>query len=235
MVSALFVRQDSIYKTMPGVDAWDIDRNAAQYPGPHPVICHPPCRGWGRLKAFANPRPGELELGPLAIQFVRRYGGVLEHPISTGLVSACELPMTGTPDKYGGFCISIDQHWFGHLAAKRTLLYICGISRSQVPVIPLCFDAVTHKVGGLGKLKKSGIYRRNTSLKVISKADNERTPVSLAQWLVDLASRCTDNPAIDTSSAYEAHTGAIAQDVAFAGAMGVYDTVKQEPFFPGFI
>lgn len=29
-VAALFVRRDSIYKTMPEVDAWDADRDALQ-------------------------------------------------------------------------------------------------------------------------------------------------------------------------------------------------------------
>lgn len=32
-VAALFVRQDSIYKTMTGVDCWDIDRDARMWPG----------------------------------------------------------------------------------------------------------------------------------------------------------------------------------------------------------
>lgn len=231
MVAALFVRSDSIYNSIPGVDCWDIQRNAANYPGPNPVICHPPCRGWGRLRAFAKPRAGELELAPLAVQFVRRYGGVLEHPIATGIVKACKLPMTGEPDEYGGFCVSINQHWFGHLAEKKTLLYICGIDRSQVPAMPLNFDAVTHKVGGMGKKKKSGIYRRNRALKQLSKADNERTPVSLAQWLVDLASKCQPNVFIDTSAAYAAHKAAMNAEIGFAQALGVADTVALEPGF----
>jgi hypothetical protein len=32
-VAALFVRADSIYKTLPGVDAWDEARDARQWPG----------------------------------------------------------------------------------------------------------------------------------------------------------------------------------------------------------
>jgi hypothetical protein len=31
-VAALFVRADSIYKTLPGVDAWDEARDARQWP-----------------------------------------------------------------------------------------------------------------------------------------------------------------------------------------------------------
>lgn len=41
-VAALFVRADSIYKTMPDVDAWDIERDARRWPGGCPVVAHPP-------------------------------------------------------------------------------------------------------------------------------------------------------------------------------------------------
>lgn len=34
-VAALFVRGDSVYKAMTGVDAWDIERDAMLYRGPY--------------------------------------------------------------------------------------------------------------------------------------------------------------------------------------------------------
>ena len=34
-VAALFVRADSVYKTLPGVDCWDIERDAMLYRGPY--------------------------------------------------------------------------------------------------------------------------------------------------------------------------------------------------------
>ena len=49
-VAAMFVRADSVYKTIPGVDCWDIDRDARLWPGGCPVVAHPPCRAWGRLR-----------------------------------------------------------------------------------------------------------------------------------------------------------------------------------------
>ena len=36
----------SIYKTMPGVDAYDRLRDALTFSGGMPVIAHPPCRAW---------------------------------------------------------------------------------------------------------------------------------------------------------------------------------------------
>lgn len=42
-VAALFVRADGNYKAMPGVDAWDMERDARLWPGGCPVVAHPPC------------------------------------------------------------------------------------------------------------------------------------------------------------------------------------------------
>lgn len=75
MVAILFARQDSIYKTLPGVEVYDKERNAHTFQGGCPVVAHPPCRGWGRLRAFAKPEPGELDLAIWAIDQVRKWGG----------------------------------------------------------------------------------------------------------------------------------------------------------------
>jgi len=54
-----FARPDSIYKSLPGCDVFDLARDARTYNGSYPVIAHPPCRAWGRLRSFAKPRPDE--------------------------------------------------------------------------------------------------------------------------------------------------------------------------------
>lgn len=74
-VAALFVRADSHYKTMAGVECYDMERDARTYDGPWPVVAHPPCRAWGRLRTFANPRPDERNLARLAVAMVREWGG----------------------------------------------------------------------------------------------------------------------------------------------------------------
>lgn len=101
-VAVLFARADSNYKSLDGVDVYDMDRDARTYDGPHPVVAHPPCRAWGRLRAFANARPDERNLGRLATALVREFGGVLEHPAGSTLWAAQRLPRPGERDNWGG-------------------------------------------------------------------------------------------------------------------------------------
>jgi hypothetical protein len=180
-VASLFVRSDSIYKTMSQVDAWDIDRDASQWPGGCPVVAHSPCRAWGRLRHFANPRPGERELALWAVDQVRKFGGVLEHPLCSRLWPEAGLPAIGERDRYGGFTLRISQWWFGHRADKPTLLYICGCKSSHVPPMPFREGPATHVI----QSRKRHDHRPH-----VSKAEREHTPHELAVWLVDLASRC---------------------------------------------
>ena len=81
-VAVLFARPDSIYKTFPAIDVFDELRDARTFRGGCPVVAHPPCRAWSRMKAFAKPKPWEKDLARWAVQVVRENGGVLEHPQS---------------------------------------------------------------------------------------------------------------------------------------------------------
>lgn len=187
-ISALFVRKDSVYKTL-GVDCWDIERDASNWPGGNQIIAHPPCRAWGKLSHFARPREGEKELAIKSIEWIRVWGGVLEHPAASRLWPTMGLPNPGKIDEYGGFSICIDQFWFGHKAAKKTLLYICGCSEKELPPIPIRFDAVTHCVT---VNKKNRFGRRTGNKKEITRAEREHTPVELAKWLIEVAKICNN-------------------------------------------
>ena len=132
---ALFVRSDSAYKTTTAWDAYDADRNALGYSDSLPVVCHPPCRAWGKLSHMANPREGEADLAFWSIDKIRQNGGILEHPNGSRLFGQ-HLPDVGETDEYGGFTIMIDQYDFGHVAHKKTKLYICGIDKADLPVLP---------------------------------------------------------------------------------------------------
>jgi hypothetical protein len=101
-VAVLFARQDSSYKRIPGCDVYDLERDARNYDGPLPVVAHPPCRAWGRLRRFANPRPDERNLARLAVALVREFGGVLEHPAGSLLWQSQRLPALGQRESWGG-------------------------------------------------------------------------------------------------------------------------------------
>lgn len=192
-VAALFCRADSVYKTLPGVDAFDAARDARSFSGGCPVVAHPPCRAWGRLRTFAKPRKGERLLATWAVRQVRQWGGVLEHPEGSQLWPRAGLPAPGQRDRYGGWTLGIHQHLWGHRAAKPTLLYIVGVSPQDLPDMPpLRIDEPTHVIA---QDRRRADGKRPQKLKPeVTKAEREHTPEALAVWLVDLARRCKVDP-----------------------------------------
>lgn len=189
MIAVLYARQDSIYKTLPGCDVWDIERDARLYPGGAPVVAHPPCRAWGRLRGLANPRPDEKELALHAVAQVRRCGGVLEHPDASTLWDAAGLPEPGEIDSYGGWTLPVYQFWWGHRAEKATRLYIVGVQPEDVPIMPLVLGEPTHICGTSGRRRDgSRLHKGDTGWRPeITKAEREATPTAFARWLVTLA------------------------------------------------
>ncbi len=179
-VAALFVRRDSIYKTMPGVDAWDLERDAGKWPGGSPIVAHPPCRGWGRLRQFSYATPEEKQLARTAVLWVRLHGGVLEHPAESYLWIDQGLPRPGKFDGIG-YTIEVDQFHWGHRAEKRTWLYIVGCEPDDLPPIPKREGSPTHCV------RPTKAYPRLPS---ITKPEREKTPPAFATWLVELARKC---------------------------------------------
>lgn len=184
MVAALFVRKDSIYKTMPGVDAWDEKRDARNWPGGEAVVAHPPCAQWSMLSHFANDIPEQKALGPLAVRLVRRWGGVLEHPAHSKLWRHEGLPRPGGASDGHGWTMPVDQRWWGHRARKRTFLYIVGCSPADLPPVP--FDMSEPEVTVTTSRKKHGIRREMTD-----HTEREKTPRAFAEWLVELANKCS--------------------------------------------
>lgn len=90
-IAALYVQTDGCYYGLDGVDPWDEDRDARRYPGPHPVVAHPPCQLWGPFAAINYKRWGGEHNRPgndggcflSALRSVLSFGGVLEHPAKT--------------------------------------------------------------------------------------------------------------------------------------------------------
>lgn len=183
-VAVLFARADSHYKALPDCDVWDAQRDARRWPGGCPVVAHPPCRAWGQLRSWAKPAPGEIELAPWAVEQVRRWTGVLEHPARSMLWPTVGLPEPGEIDFAGGWTLVVDQFWWGHRARKRTRLYIVGCAPRDIPAMPLTLGDAPCTLG---------LYSRRDRARCrpsISKPEREHTPPELARWLVELAARC---------------------------------------------
>jgi len=198
-VAVLFARADSIYKTLPGVDVWDVARDARTWPGGCPVVAHPPCRTWGTLAHLFSHPAGERDLAPWALAQVRANGGVLEHPRKSRLWPEFSLPWPGEGrDEFGGWTLPIDQNWWGHRARKATFLYIVGCDPWDVPEMPIVLGETTHVIsqnrtlpGGRRLRKGMPGWRPD-----VSEAEQEHTPVALALWLVELARRCARIPEV---------------------------------------
>lgn len=192
MVAALYVERGGPYFVMPGVDPWDKERDARLYDGPHPVVAHPPCGPWGRLAHLY--KGDEHDCAPAAIVAAREWGGAVEHPAHSRLWRHLALPEPGEfTDRFGGFTIVVDQCAWGHVARKRTWLYVVGVARSVVMSGVRTGGTPTHWIAafrdhpgrprgfrGSGKPCPPGI-------KICSSQQRRRTPPAFAAWLVDLA------------------------------------------------
>lgn len=183
-VAVLFARADSIYREVPGCDVWDAERNALRWPGGAPVVAHPPCRSWGQLKHFAKPEPGEKELGPWAVDRARRWGGVVEHPVHSGLWA--HVGASSRRDAFGGWLFVAPQYWWGHRADKQTGFYVVGCAPADIPPVPLQLGSAPCVVSPWAGFRK-GMQGWRPQLR---QPEREATPPALAEWLVELARRC---------------------------------------------
>lgn len=135
MIAALFVDRRGCYSGLPDVDLWDESRDARLYKGPYPVVAHPPCARWCKLAGLVEARYGYKKgddggCFEAALDAVRAYGGVLEHPAFSDAWPAFDL-MQPLPNVWsrcidGGWVVELNQLDFGHPARKKTWLYAFG-------------------------------------------------------------------------------------------------------------
>lgn len=173
-IPVLFTQSRSFYNSYSFTDCYDLARNAINFKGSEAVIAHPPCRLWSRLHKFSTAPKAEKLLAMWAVQKVRVNGGILEHPAGSSLFKKMLIPMDGSPDRSGGFIVSIDQHWFGFPARKRTYLYIVGCQRAQIPPFPLRFSAITHSISS------------SPNYLELPKAQRSETVPLLCEWLFSI-------------------------------------------------
>jgi hypothetical protein len=138
-IAALYVEKGGCYDGLPGVDPWDVARDARLYGGPWPVVAHPPCQRWGRFWHGSTRKPHQFQLGDdggcfaHALETVRRFGGVLEHPADSRAWAFHDLnapPREGGwvfADWVGGSTCYVEQGRYGHLSRKGTWLYVAGV------------------------------------------------------------------------------------------------------------
>jgi len=192
VISALFVQPGGIYAGRPDVDPWDEARDARLYPGPFPVVAHPPCAAWGR---YAKPTPASTARGPLlgddagcfaaALSAVRRWGGVLEHPRDSKAFARHGIPAPVGEGWQPALVVAsgrawvceVDQGWYGHAAQKPTWLF------AVLPpdVVP---PALTW---GPSNPPPIGSGARRGNLESMSKRQRAATPPAFADLLIAIA------------------------------------------------
>ncbi len=138
MIAALYVETNGAYYGLDGVDPWDEARDARKYAGPHPVVAHPPCQRWGRMKNGGPSLPGgriphhDEGCFAAALTAVRNFGGVLEHikdSAAWDYFGLMKPPTSGgwvMADSFGGWTCCVEQGHYGHLSRKATWLYAVG-------------------------------------------------------------------------------------------------------------
>jgi hypothetical protein len=139
VVAALYVETGGCYFGLQDVDPWDEARDARTYPGPHPVVAHPPCQRWGRFWHGSPRKPHQYRLGDdngcfaAALSAVRHWGGVLEHPADSHAWAAFGI---NRPQRHHGWqpaglwdrewTCYVEQGHYGCPARKPTWLYVVG-------------------------------------------------------------------------------------------------------------
>ncbi len=135
-IAALYVDPKGVYSDLPNVEIWDEERDARRYDGPWPVVAHPPCSRWCRLaglvEALWGHKRGEDDgCFEAALEAVRKWGGVLEHPAWSDAWTAYGLtlpPAEGWIRTFcGGWTCYVEQGRYGHPAKKATWLYAHGL------------------------------------------------------------------------------------------------------------
>lgn len=142
-----------------------------------PAIYHPPCQLWSRMRAFSTRDESEKYFGLWAVNKVRSYGGLLEHPGSSTLFTIMNLPKPGQSDEFG-YTVEIDQFNYGHKARKRTWLYICGVPYDRIERL------LSKKIPA--KCKYVCSTSKNNGKPELSQNERNKTPKQMAKVFVKI-------------------------------------------------
>lgn len=161
-----------------GIDCWTIERDARRYAGPYPVVAHPPAHDWkvwcdkrsdpkivpgcawkgtrADLRSngacpscFDHTIASGFDCAVRAVEQVRTFGGVLEHPARSklwryafGREDFLPQPCADHPagcashsDRFGGVTIEVNQEEWGGSGSKLSWVYIVGTPLKQIEEI----------------------------------------------------------------------------------------------------
>jgi hypothetical protein len=191
-VAALYIERGGVYWDLPDVDPWDEARDARLYAGPWPVVAHPPCNRWCVPLAYVNQTRYGYKIGDdggsfaAALEAVRHFGGVLEHPRDSIAFHRFGLPHPRRHCWTGslldeGISTVVDQWAYGHPCKKETWLYCVGIGQPELDwrVAPAGLPVVSWLRGAA--------WHRESGRKAITRAEAAATPLAFRDVLLEMA------------------------------------------------
>lgn len=195
-VAALYVEARGCYAGLADVDPWTEARDARTYPGPWPVVGHPPCQRWGR---YWFGRPGDdvrHEKGDdggcfaACLTSVRAWGGVMEHPAESYAWSAHDInpPRPGgwcVADMFGGWSCLVEQGHYGHRARKPTWLYAVGCVLPSLKwgrSLATVRDEVRED-----ERRGRGVRSRSDAIELMCRRERLATPIPFRDMLLAMA------------------------------------------------
>jgi hypothetical protein len=199
MIAALYVETDGCYFGLDGVDPWDAERDARGYPGPHPVVAHPPCKRWGRYWSGGPSARVRRHLGDdlgcfaSALWAVRTFGGVLEHPEASKAWEYFGLktpPRSGSwvwADALGAWTCCVEQGHYGHKARKATWLYYRGAELPPELIWGPCDGKQRMDAGFHSAAERARATEGQRSTKRLSAQERLATPVPFRDLLISIA------------------------------------------------
>lgn len=158
-IAVLCAAPESYYWKIPGLEIYDRQRDARNFSESLPVIAHPPCAQWSKLRAFAKVDPGEKDLAWFCFKKWVANGGIFEHPEGSSFFQ--EVKSLLPP---GSRVYRVDQSDFGFPARKRTVLLF---HKCMADSYPLPFEV-----------------RPLTKVEWMAYGKREKTTLSFDQWLV---------------------------------------------------
>lgn len=196
-IAALYVQTNGAYFGIDGVDPWDEARDARKYAGPHPCVAHPPCARWCMLAGLVEHRYGHKKgddggCFAAALNAVRMYGGVLEHPAYTAAFEAHGLPsppVAGWQKTIcGGWVAHVEQGNYGHKARKPTWLYAFGVD----PPSLIWGEAKDSTAAVCLGFRDTWKRRKGGEVQQMSKRQRSATPADFKQLLISIARSVTN-------------------------------------------